>query len=327
MPSRWALALLLLLPLVASTSSAGAAALDPAGARRAWLERDLEASGRPDLAEAWVGAIRAEREANDISDEDPERAEARFLEAIRNFEAVAAERQRDGTAHWRSARAHWLLGEMYPVEEKERRLAHFTASVELASRGIELDPRCAECMLWKFTSMGRVSTTKGLLSGLLDASEMAELLEEGIALAPTHHDHANNSALGNLHYGSAVFYRVLPDWRWLGWMIGVRGDKERALAHARQAVSLHPGRLDYRVEVGSQLLCLGSKESQPQRLEEGSALLEGLLTTGTKTIRDERHLAAARVMLETPSKSCGYSGDTWIEIDASDAASVGSRTD
>ena len=44
----------------------------------------------------------------------------------------------------------------------------------------------------------------------------------------------------------------------MGWVLGVRGDKERALAHARTALALHPTRVDYRIEVGSQLLCLGS---------------------------------------------------------------------
>lgn len=318
---RWVLTLLLL-PAISSPAPAVASTLDPAGARRAQLERKLTASGRPDLARAWTDAILAEREANAISDEDPERAEAGFLEAIHNFEAVALETTGDGTPYWRSARAHWLLGETYPLEEKQRRLQEFTAAVEMAARGIEIDPKCAECRLWKFTSLGRVSTTKGSLSGLWDAAEMARLLDEGIALAPTHRDHANNSTLGNLYYGSAVFYRVLPDWRWLGWVIGVHGDKEKALQLARQAVALHPTRLDYQVEVGAQLLCIGSTHREPERLQEGAALLTRLLESETKTIRDERHLLAVRVMLAEPAKSCGYSGDSWIEIDAASAAAV-----
>jgi tetratricopeptide (TPR) repeat protein len=308
---RWALTLLLLLPLIA-THRAAASTLDPAGARRAQLERDLLAAGRPDLARAWTDAILAEREANDLSDEDPERAEVRFRDAIRSFESVAAVTGDDGTPYWRSARAHWLLGEMYPVEDKERRLQEFTASVEMATRGIEVDPRCGECMLWKFTSLGRVSTTKGLLSGLWDASEMAELLKEGIALAPTHQDHANNSTLGNLHYGSAVFYRVLPDWRWLGWLIGVRGDKERGLEHARQALALHPARLDYQLEVGSQLLCLGAPSKNASRRAPR-------ISRGSSTARRRR---SATCVTCSPPASCSMRP----ESRAATTATAGSRS-
>ena len=45
----------------------------------------------------------------------------------------------------------------------------------------------------------------------------------------------------------------------------VRGGLVQALDHARTALALHPARLDYRVEVASQLLCLGSEEKEPER--------------------------------------------------------------
>jgi hypothetical protein len=104
----------------------------------------------------------------------------------------------------------------------------------------------------------------------------------------------------------------------------VRGDKERALDHARTALELHPTRLDFRVEVGSQLLCIGSRKKEPERLDEGRHLLKALLGAETGSIRDERQIAAAYIMLESPSKSCGYTGDSWVEIDARQAAAVSS---
>ena len=151
---------------------------------------------------------------------------------------------------------------------------------------------------------------------------MSELLERGIALEPSHRDSDDSSTLGNLHYGSAIFYRVMPDWIWLGWMLGVRGDKERALEHARTALALHPARLDIRVEVASQLLCLGTHHGRRERLDEGVHLLEGLLNAQVRSPLDARQIAAAQIMLESPPKSCGYTGDAWVEIDAREAASV-----
>jgi hypothetical protein len=156
---------------------------------------------------------------------------------------------------------------------------------------------------------------------------MAELLERGIALKPVHRDGPDNSTMGNLHYGSAIFYRVLPDWLWLRWLIGIRGDKERALDHARIALALHPMRLDYRVELGSQLVCLGASKSQRDRLGEGLRLLRRLVEEAGEGLRDARQIRAAEIMLETPEKSCGYTGDSWVEIDAADVAAVSAGGD
>ncbi len=268
-----------------------------------------------------------ERAAYEMLDHDPDAAVRAWSRVADGYEELAASRPDDPTAFWRAARCRWFVGEILPVEKKRERLATYTAARELAGRGIEADPECAECMLWKFIAMGRVATTRSLVTGMRSASEMAALLERGLALEPTHRDGANNSTLGNLHYSSAIFYRVLPDWAWLGWMIGVRGDKERALAHARTALELHPGRLDYRVEVASQLLCLGTDGDQRARLEEGVRMLEELLEQRGSSLRDDRQYSAAEIMLESPPKSCGYTGVDWVEIDAHSARAAAESGD
>jgi hypothetical protein len=264
---------------------------------------------------AYVAAAALEREGRERERATPELAIALYLEASRRFEALARERPGVAQLYWRSARSLWLAGEKLPLDDKPLRIERFERARELASRGLEVDADCAECMLWKFASMGRLGTTRGTWTALRQTPEMAQLLDRGIALEPRYADGENNSTLGNLHYSSAIFYRILPDWFFMNWLAGVRGDKERALGHARAALALHPSRLDYRIELGSQLLCLGAVREDAARLAEGTRALREALAVPAHTQSDERDQLAARIMLETPAKACGYSGDSWIEVD------------
>jgi hypothetical protein len=278
-------------------------------------------------SDAWRAAVSLERDAFGLIETDALAAGVAYAEASRRYQDLARTASGDPDPWWRAARCEWLGAEILPLEDKERRIAHFTRAEALAAEGLAAEADCAECMLWKFTSMGRLRTTRGLIAGLRGTGEMAALLERGIALAPTQRDSVDNSTLGNLHYSSAIFYRVVPDWVWLGWLLGVRGDKERALEHARTALALHPARLDFQVEVGSQLLCLGSAEDAPDRFAEGRRILTGLLGAPTHSIRDERQVQAAAIMLEAPEKSCGFTGDAWLEIDAREAAKVAGKSE
>jgi hypothetical protein len=144
---------------------------------------------------------------------------------------------------------------------------------------------------------------------------MAELLDRGIALEPTYRDSDDNSTLGNLHYSSAIFYRLVPDWLWLKWVMGVRGDKQRALEHSRLALALHPRRLDYLIEVGTQLLCIGSVEDDEARLAEGLELMKTAVARRAESLDDAREIQFARIMIQQPGQACGYSGDKIMDVD------------
>jgi len=293
-----------------------------AGASDSAMEARLYISAAPEIEQQWSEGRRLELEGRGLERDEPQLAVARYLGAARVYENIALERPNLARAHWRSARAYWTAGDTLPLDSKTQRLSHFERAEGHASRGIEVDPECAECMLWKFASMGRLRTTRGVLTGVRQLPDMAMLLDRGIALDPTYSDGTDNSTLGNLHYSSAIFYRVFPDWFWVGWLIGVKGDKERALAHSRTALSLHPTRLDYQIELGCQLLCLGSARDDSGLLEEGAKVLRGASLREPESQDDLRELAAAQIMLEQPSKACGYSGDTWVEINRDEARSA-----
>ena len=76
---------------------------------------------------------------------------------------------------------------------------------------------------------------------------------------------------------------------------------------------------DYQVEVACQLLCLGTSRDDRARLLEGMEVLRAAIVREPETQDDARELLAAQIMLEHPGKSCGYTGDTWVEIDRAEA--------
>ena len=58
--------------------------------------------------------------------------------------------------------------------------------------------------------------------------------------------------------------------------------------------------------------------------QRGAAIIADILLAFAidarwETMDDARDIATAAIMLRGPSKSCGYTGDTWVEIDRNEA--------
>jgi tetratricopeptide (TPR) repeat protein len=151
------------------------------------------------------------------------------------------------------------------------------------------------------------------MSSLRIAPEMKALLERGIALQPRFADSPYNTSLGNLYYASAVFYRVVPDWAWLGWVLGVRGDLDRSLELIRAAVAISPDRVDYNVELGAILSCYGERRNADWARQEGRQTLLQAPELPIRIHQDAVDIAHVRVLLAEPDKACGYSRDGWID--------------
>jgi tetratricopeptide (TPR) repeat protein len=283
-----------------------------------------------DLARIWNEAVNLERTSWDLEESVEGLSYNLAIEAANRFEAVSEWLDAAPTpdlepyrhAYWRTARAYWLAADSLELADRDRRREHLSRAIEFTDRGISVDPDCAACMLWKFNSMGRRLQIDGLFSSVRIVRTMVKLLDHAIALEPDFREGERSSTLGNLHYVSAVFYRVLPEWFWLKWIIGVRGDKQRALEHARTALALHESRIDYQIEVGSQLLCLGASKHNPKRLAEGRRALAEASSMQPRNLDDKKEIAAAHVMIAAPKRACSYAGAEWIEIDEGSAVSA-----
>lgn len=217
---------------------------------------------------------------------------------------------------WRLSRAYWRYAESLPPEEKKTRIEYFLMADGASAEGIEIDDKCAECMLWRYASLGRLATTRGVVTAARDISTMADLLEEAIDLDPKHKDGPYNSTLGNLYYASATFYRLVPDWFWMKWLFGVRGDKERALRDARKAVAITSIRIDYQIELGASLLCLGQRRERPKQIAEGEDVLRNAIGLPHILPTDAIDQEYARLLLDKRDQACSFSRDGFIDTES-----------
>ncbi|MEB2346268.1 MAG: hypothetical protein OZ948_16200 [Deltaproteobacteria bacterium] len=252
-----------------------------------------------------------------------ERADQLAASADR-FERLAGALPAEPEPLWRLARLAWRHSERLPVASEEARLAGFRRAEAFARASLALDARCAECMFWLAAALGRITTTQGVIESARLAPVIADLLGRAIALEPAGRESADDTTLGNLYHYAAAFYRIVPEWIWLSWVLGVRGDKERSVEYSRRAVAISPARLDYQVELGAGLLCLGTARRRADLLEEGAAVLRHSETLAPfAEARIDR--ALARVLLERPERACAYARDGWIDIDEADVAAHAGR--
>lgn len=252
-------------------------------------------------ATAWEEALRLEREGA-------------LLAAAEHF-AEAAERGEHPQAHWRAARSYWQVADALPSDRDAARVEYLVRADTWAGRGLEANPACGECALWKYAAMGRLTEHRGMLWGARNAREMQSLLDRGIALRPQHRDPNGNAALANLYYASAVFHRLVPEWFWLPLVTGVKGDTDRALADIREALAISSDRIDYRVEHGAVLLCQGRRRDRSERIDEGLRALANALTLTPTLTTDRLDQELARQLIAEPEKACGFSRRGFIDIE------------
>ena len=185
----------------------------------------------------------------------------------------------------------------------------FGLAEEWGRRGAEIDPECAECVLYQFAGLARFATTRGILQSAGSASEIAELLDRALELGPTHKDADWNNELANLYFAAGIFYRSVPEGQVIEWTIGVQGDRRRALDYLKKAVEVSPNRVDFRVELGAMLLCLGSRESNDAQVAAGKAALASVKDLPTYQKNDPIDRAHALMLAAEPDEACGYDRD------------------
>jgi tetratricopeptide (TPR) repeat protein len=241
-------------------------------------------------------------------------SEERMLEAIERYALLARAHPESAFLAWRIARNHWRRGERLPRDAKAERREAFRGALHWSDRAMSADPQCGECVFWKMAAMGRLATTVGAVESASMAGQIAELIDRGIALNPTYSDNEWNHTLANLYFASSAFYRMVPDWFWLEWVLGVRGDKDRALAYIESALEMAPQRVDYNLEHGVVLTCIGVDRDDEVALARGRASLERARELphllGTDAIDQE----SAALLLRRPALACGYSRDGFVDF-------------
>jgi len=260
------------------------------------------ATSDPEVAERW-----REGHAHELA--------GRYLESALVYEELAGRLPEVAHIMWRIARNHYLAAKALPLSDRSGRLERFQLTEGWAGRGIEADPRCAECYLYKFIGMSRRATTQGIFSSARNARQMKGLLDRAFELSPGHVDNEWNSELGNLYYAAGVFYRSVPESRVSSWTIGVKGDLDHSIELLRHANEISDNRIDYHIELGAALQCAGMRRDQDALTTEGRQVLERIPPLVDFQPSDPVDRVHARVLIERPEESCEYSREAWIEED------------
>ncbi len=245
-----------------------------------------------------------------------------FVASNQRYEPLAAAHPESAFLAWRIARNHWRSGERLPIDAKGDRSAAFERSLQWAERSLARDPNCGECLLWAMVSRGRLATTAGVVESVQIVKPMAGLIDRGIALQPTSRDNEWNTTLGNLYYAASAFYRVAPDWPGVEWLIGARGDKDRALDYIERAIAISPMRIDYHLEHGVVLTCIGVERGDTEVLEQGRRQLARVRTMLHHLGTDAADQKNADILLAKPELACGHSRDGFIDLSGVERAGL-----
>jgi tetratricopeptide (TPR) repeat protein len=243
-----------------------------------------------------------------------------MVEASARYAALARAHPDSAFLAWRIARNHWRYGERLPIDAKTERHDAYSQALTWSDRAIQADPECGECVFWKMASMGRLATTVGAVESASMAAPIAELIDRGIALRPTYSDNEWNHTLANLYFASSAFYRMVPDWFWLEYVLGVRGDKDRALEYIETALEMAPQRVDYNLEHGVVLTCIGVDRDDEASLARGRASLQRAQKLPHLLGTDAIDQKSAALLLRRPELACGYSRDGFVDFSKAEHA-------
>ena len=160
------------------------------------------------------------------------------------------------TAWWHLARACWWLGDHVP---REKRLSIFDLGKAAGEKAVALQPQGRDGHYWLGVCLGRISEERGVLNGLFLVGPIAEQMEAVLAINPR-----DAEAMHVL----SILYRKAP-----GWPLS-RGDLQKSLALAREAVALRPDLVNTHVGLALALLALNGKAEAKKELQLALTLPE-----------------------------------------------------
>jgi len=194
--------------------------------------------------------------------------------------------------------------------------AHYQEMYDLLNKALTLDPGNAHLLFNRGVALGRLSTTRGVMSSIanLKSVEADWLASAGAAYRYRSLD-GGESMPCSAYLTLGIFYRLVPDSWIVGVIAGVRGDLDKSLMWLEKADTCHPNRIGIVKELGATQLCIGETRKQPEMTARGKATLGRVLAmppSHTTGALDQKHAAK---MIGDPSLACSYSRDGQVEID------------
>ncbi len=226
----------------------------------------------------------------------------------------------DADALWRLARSLYEKGELMSAQGRpdSERLPLYAEAQALAKHAQEVAPADGLGYLWEGVALGRVATSKGILSQLFTADDIERLWLKALTTGTRYTSSTGNSTFpGDVYNALGQFYRLCPDWAAMKWIAGTRGDIDKSVEYQRKLVQSEPQRIEALKELGVSLICKGNKQDDEAAKAEGRQWLQKALAIPARGPVERIDHAQIPNILVREADACEYSRDGYEDTSES----------
>lgn len=219
--------------------------------------------------------------------------------------------------YWLKARFMYEVGERFQrTDTTIDKEAFYQQMLDTVEQGLELAPNDPHLRFARGVAMGRLGTTRGVLSSLFMAKDVER---DWLAVASSDWRYASLGGHEVLpcdaYHALGIYYRLVPDWWIVQVLAGTRGDLDKSLAFNEKSIACKPKEIQNWKELAATQLCIGTKRGDEDMIAEGKRSAEkaaALKATTDKQRTDQKH---ALMLRDDPSLACEYSRDGQQDLD------------
>lgn len=251
----------------------------------------------------------------DLEKETPQRE--RQLKRLLEVGETLSARQSDWVdIQWMLAEVAFQLGSLYQ-DPKDLPYARsvFVRGEKAVEKCLNRQKDHIICKLFLGAMIGKIASIDGVFSAIRKAKRVEQLWLD-VTLSPHNYRLTSKSTVqGGARYALGLFYRLVPDMTILEWLIGVKGDIEKAVQYQRDAIAADGPNVCNKMMLGVALLCASKGDKKDDRKQEGFQHLR-------EAQKIEVDTSVARVcfrdipsLLADPSLACGYESSRQQDLD------------
>lgn len=224
----------------------------------------------------------------------------------------------DKDLYWMKARFMYEIGERFErTDTSIDKEAFYQEMLDATEAGLKLAPRDLHLRFARGIAMGRLGTTRGVLSSLF----MAKTVEtDWLSVAQS--NTFTYSSLGgyerlpcDAYIALGIYYRLVPDWWIVQMLAGTRGDLDKSLSWHQKAVQCKPREVQNWKELGVTQMCIAERRGDDTMKQSAVASLtkcQQLKPQSARAVTDQKH---CQKIIADPSLACEYSRDGQQDLD------------
>ena len=266
--------------------------------------------------DAWRGQVSSDAPHYDL---EQMYAAGKHTEGLAEAKRQFADAPTDSDLTWHIARFIFEQGEAIDRDDTSvDKVALYSEMVDIAERGLSLNPGDAHIRFARGIANGRLGTTRGVVASLWSAKGIEQdwlfVANSGFEYASINGDEQlpcdADLALG-------IFYRLVPDSFIVQMLAGTRGSIDKSIQHLSAANQCAPNRIGTMKELAVSQMCKGGKEKDATLVDEGKANIRAYLSIAPVNEVEEIDIAHGHLLLASPDIACGYSRDGQQNLDTS----------